>query len=329
MSINKGLGKGLGALIAMFDEENENLIKDTQTATKSTKKIESFSMTTTIPQKDSKKVLQQNDIPASPATTVGAGVSEIEITLIDNNINQPRKSFDPVQLQELADSIASSGIFQPILLNKVGERYLIVAGERRWRAAKLAGLTKVPALVRNYSPRQVAEIAIIENLQRENLNEIELARGIKKLMDEFFLTQEKVATVLGKSRSSIANTLRLLNLPSEVQLIIESNQLSVGHAKCLVAIANSEKCIKLAKQCIIGRLSVRELENLIKDAQETSPSQTKPKQTSAEIRQLAITLTQALGTKVIIQGNEKQGRIIIDYYDKKDLIRLTDHLRQN
>jgi len=317
MSSSRGLGKGLGALIAMFDEENESLKKETQEITRPTTHA-------AIREEARLPLIKAKEVKAT--SPVLSGVTEIDITLIDNNVNQPRKSFDPVQLQELADSIASSGIFQPILLNKVGERYMIVAGERRWRAGKLAGLTQIPALVRDYSPRQVAEIAIIENLQRENLNEIELAKGIKKLMDDFFLTQEKVATVLGKSRSSIANTLRLLSLPIEVQLLIESNQLSVGHGKCLVAVPNSEKCIILAKKCVLGRLSVRELEDLIKDTQPVASS-SKPKSLTPELRQLAIELTQILGTKVTIQGSERQGRILIDYFDKKDLKRLAEYLK--
>ncbi|MCL2755470.1 MAG: ParB/RepB/Spo0J family partition protein [Firmicutes bacterium] len=320
----KGLGKGLGALIAMFDEENENLKKETKTI--ETKEIDFFSELPSPKKKEpiTKTTLAKKEDNTTPPTS---GVLEIDINLIDNNVNQPRKTFDPTGLQELADSIASSGVFQPILLNKVGGRYMIVAGERRWRASKLAGLNKIPALIRDYSPRQVAEIAIVENLQREDLNEIELAKGIKKLMDDFFLTQEKVATVLGKNRSSIANTLRLLNLPSEVQHLVETNQLSAGHAKCLVAVSNVEKCIRLAHQCVTQQLSVRELENIIKGPQIASTSSSQSKPQSIELRHLARELTLKLGTKVVIQGNESQGKILIEYYDKKDLIRLSTTLK--
>lgn len=294
--MSKGLGKGLGALIAMFDEESE-LTKNVDTTSHA---IKSGST---------------SPIKTEPTQ---AGVVEISISTIDNNSEQPRKQFDPVALQELADSIRSNGIFQPIILNKVGARYMIVAGERRWRAAKLAGLQSVPAIVRNYSPRQVAEIALVENLQRENLNEIELALGIKKLMEDFFLTQEKVSIVLGKSRSSIANTLRLLNLPTEVQQMVQTGHLSPGHAKCLVAVSNPERCIKLARQCIAGRLSVRELEDLLRDGEASKIAQL-PKRQSPEIRQLSVDLTQALGTKVLIQGTEDVGKIIIEYYDRDGL----------
>ena len=298
--MNKGLGKGLGALIAMFDEDDA----------------------ATTPSKSIDKPLSAKSAADVPHGTIQTGVQDVDINLVDNNINQPRKTFDPVQLQELADSIAINGIFQPVLVNKVGGRYMIVAGERRWRAAKLAGLVQLPVIVRDYSPRQVAEIAIVENLQREDLNEIDLARGIKKLMDDFFLTQEKVAAVLGKNRSSIANTLRLLNLPKEVQHMIEVGQLSAGHGKCLVAVVNPDTVIKLAKQCVTGRLSVRELEDMIRGDSERSSSAKPPTRQSPEIRRLAMDLSQTLGTKVFIQGNEKQGRIMIEYYKLEELERI-------
>ena len=290
--MNKGLGKGLGALLAAYDEEeSEGAVKE------SGKEVE-------------------------------GNIQEIDVTLIDNNVDQPRRMFDAVQLQELSDSIASNGILQPILVSKVGSRYLIVAGERRWRAAKLAGLTTVPAIVRDYSKRQISEIAIIENLQREDLNEIELARGIKKLMDDFLLTQEKVSVALGKNRSSVANTLRLLSLPQEVQLLVETKQLSVGHAKCLVAITNPDKCMRLAKQCVVERLSVRELEELIRDMHDLGKSPAaKSKPLSAELRQVALELTQALGTKVTVQGDSRNGRVIIEYYDRKCLEDICQKLR--
>jgi len=300
--MNKGLGKGLGALIAMFDEEEPQA-----TATKQTN-VDSA----TLPA----------DARVVPRGTIDGGVQEVDINLVDNNINQPRKTFDPVQLQELADSIATNGIFQPVLVNKVGGRYMIVAGERRWRAAKLAGLATIPVIVRNYSPRQVAEIAIVENLQREDLNEIDLARGVKKLMDDFFLTQEKVSAVLGKSRSAIANTLRLLSLPKDVQTMIESGQLSAGHGKCLVGVAGSETIVRLAKQCVTGRLSVRELEDIIRGQTDKGVSSKSPSRQSPEIRRLAMDISQGLGTKVFIQGNEKRGRIMIEYYDLKELERI-------
>lgn len=310
--MNKSLGKGLGALIAAFDEENENIRN-----TFSLDEVESAPLR--------KQPTSIKGDPTTTPTVVGKTVQEVGIDLIDNNINQPRKSFDAVALQELADSIASNGIFQPLLVNRVGSRYLIVAGERRWRAAKIAGLTTVPVVVRDYSPKQVAQIALVENLQREDLNEMELARGIKKLMDEHFLTQEKVAAVLGKNRSSVANTLRLLFLPLEVQQMVESRQLSAGHAKCLAAVTNIERCVRLARQTVLGGLSVRELEDIIRDDGLTKAFPPVKKQ-SAELRQAILELNQSLGTKVKVQGDDKRGKIVIEYYDKKDLERLVQRL---
>ncbi|MCL2570273.1 MAG: ParB/RepB/Spo0J family partition protein [Firmicutes bacterium] len=320
MSAQRGLGKGLGALIAMFDEEIET-----------TKKERTQDLTVKESKKEVEKVVKEVEKPSVivPRGTIEVqdGVQEVDVNLIDKNVNQPRKIFDPVQLQELADSISANGVFQPIIVKKIGARYMIVAGERRWRASKLAGLAKIPAIVRDYSERQIAEIAIVENLQRENLNEIELANGIKRLMDEFFLTQEKVAVVLGKSRSSIANTLRLLNLPREVQSMIESEQLSAGHAKCLVAVSNSEQCIGLAKKCVVGRLSVRELEDLLKDMHEVKRgTSAAPKKQSVELKNLVLELTQIFGTKVMVQGNENRGKIVIEYYNQADLERIRKKL---
>jgi len=324
VNMSKGLGKGLGALIAMFDEENEAIKSDSTNIDKATVKTADF-FSAAMDDKE-----QERNVPRGTkqeTDNVANGVQEIDISLIDNNINQPRKTFDPVQLQELADSITANGVFQPILVNKVGTRFMIIAGERRWRASKIAGLVTVPALVKNYSARQIAEIAIVENLQRENLNEIELALGVKKLMDEFMLTQEKVAKVLGKSRSAIANTLRLLNLPKEVQQFIESNQLSVGHAKCLVAVQSPDKCVRFAKKCVMENLNVRQLEDLIKGVEKSfSPSGIKK---NPELRRIGSDLTEQYGTKAFIQGNEHNGRIIFEYYDRHDLERICKKLLDN
>jgi len=313
----KGLGKGLGALISIFEDEGEvALTKETSKTTSTTSvKAAATSVASSV-----KKI-----------ESLGLVIQELDIGLIDNNINQPRKDFDPEQLQELADSIKANGIFQPILVTEAGKRFMIVAGERRWRAAKLAGLKTVPAVVRNYNARQISEIAIIENLQREDLNVIDLAQGIKRLMDEFFLTQEKVAIALGKNRSSIANVLRLLNLPKEVQQMIRSGTLSPGHAKVLVVVSNPTKCQSLADKCVKEGISVRQLEELLKTG-ETPPrfssgGSSAPRTHSLELRQLERDLTQSLGTKILIQGNSHRGRIVIEYFDEIDLKRLIGKFR--
>jgi len=331
--MNKGLGKGLGALIAMFDEENEAIKKSKTESTVETHSslFEPEVVTkssTNVPRGTKLQVVDESVLlQAAPMlqSVSGQGVQEIDINLIDNNTDQPRKSFDPVQLQELADSISANGVFQPILVNKVGSRFMIIAGERRWRASKMAGLVTVPALVKEYSPRQIQEIAIVENLQRENLNDIELAVGVKKLMDDFLLTQEKVAKVLGKSRSSVANILRLLNLPKDVQMLVETNQLSSGHAKCLVAVSSADAS-RLAKKCVLEGLSVRQLEDYIRDMNDKQSSMTTPVKKNPELRRIAMELTELYGTKAIVQGNETNGRIIFEYYDRHDLERITKKL---
>ena len=309
----KGLGKGLGALLSVFDDEDENEI------------VESIVKT---PQKP----VKINSTPSSDVTRVTStpkqpsGITEIDISLIDNNINQPRKEFDIEKLNELADSIKANGIIQPIILSTMGTRYMIVAGERRWRAAKLAGVKIVPAVVRNFTPAQIAEIAIVENLQRQDLNEIELARGIKKLIDEFKLTQEQAATRLGKNRSAIAHTLRLLTLPAEIIQMVEQNKLSAGHARCLVTLDKSE-ALKLARLCAQNNLSVRELEKMIQSKNTSSliPPKYKPHQ-SIELKEMAREMTSLFHTKVSIQGDTSKGKVVIDYFSQQDLVRIRKHI---
>ena len=196
-----------------------------------------------------------------PADRERLGVVELEIGVIRPNPDQPRKEFDEVRLEELALSIKEHGIVQPILVRKVGDGYEIVAGERRWRAAQLAGLTKVPALVREFSDAERMEIALIENLQREDLNPMEEAEAYRTLMESFGLTQEALAQRLGRSRSQVANTLRLLQLPAQVQDEVRAGRLSMGHAKVLCGVEDPARVVALAEMVIAKGLSVRELED--------------------------------------------------------------------
>jgi ParB family chromosome partitioning protein len=307
----KGLGKGLGALLSMFDDEAEEVIASTPKA--KTPDI--------LPEKVQTRAVGQTT--ASHDTQEPKGVREIDISLIDNNMTQPRKDFDPVRIQELSDSIKVNGVIQPILVKPIGTRFMIVAGERRWRATKLAGLKTIPALVRDLSPFQIAEIAIVENLQRQDLNEIELARGIQQLMKEFNLTQDQTAIRLGKNRSHIAHTLRLLTLPAEIIDLVEKGKLSAGHARCLVTIPNKEKAVILARKCVEENLSVRDLEKLVygqKTAADSSGSSKKPQ--SLEIRDFARKLTSILSTKVSIQGDSQKGKVVIEYFTTQDLMRI-------
>ena len=181
---------------------------------------------------------------------------EMPLEKIKANPNQPRKNSDEQALKELADSIKSHGIIQPLVLVRMGMRYMIIAGERRWRAAKMAGLKTVPAVVKNYTPQQIKEVSLVENLQREDLNPVETARAIKQLMDECNMTQEAVADRLGKSRPAIANTLRLLSLDDRVLEMIEKNRLSAGHARTLVVVTDPEAQVKLAQKAC--NMSVRD-----------------------------------------------------------------------
>ena len=253
------------------------------------------------------------------------GVNEIEIELIRVNPNQPRKTFNEESLAELAESIKTHGVLQPIVLTKLGEGYRIVAGERRFRAAKKAGLKAVPAIVRDLSEKEVREIALVENLQREDLNPMEESEALYNLLTENDLTQEALAHAIGKSRPAIANSLRLLTLPVEVQAMVRELALSTGHAKVLVSVKPAEVQIALAKEVVEKKLSVRDLEQKIADLQREKklPAQ-RVKTISREIKALLADMQRVFGTKVRATGNDKKGKIVIDYYSSDDLERIYD-----
>ena len=253
------------------------------------------------------------------------GVNEIEIELIRVNPNQPRKTFNAESLAELAESIKTHGVLQPIVLTKLGEGYRIVAGERRFRAAKKAGLKAVPAIVRDLSEKEVREIALVENLQREDLNPMEESEALYNLLTENDLTQEALAHAIGKSRPAIANSLRLLTLPVEVQAMVRELALSTGHAKVLVSVKPAEVQIALAKEVVEKKLSVRDLEQKIADLQREKklPAQ-RVKTISPEFKALLADMQRVFGTKVRATGNDKKGKIVIDYYSSDDLERIYD-----
>lgn len=251
-------------------------------------------------------------------------VTQIPLYLIDANPDQPRKQFDEGALRELADSIRTHGVIQPVVLTKRGTRYMVIAGERRLRAARLAGLDYLPAVVRDYTERQIKEISLIENLQREDLNPIEAAEAIDRLMKEFNCTQEVVAERIGKSRSVIANTLRLLRLEPEVIDLVKTGRLSAGHARCLVAVDHRDTQIKLANQVKDNKMSVRDLEKLVKrytDPDKFAKSATVANQ-SSELKELIHGMQKVFATKVKAIGNDTKGRIYIDYYTRDDLDRI-------
>lgn len=301
--MKRGLGKGLEALLAIYDTEEQEAPKE---------------------QAGASEVKEMGAVTARPVTSKQGGVTKISLNEVYPNPNQPRKTFDQESLTELADSIRVHGLIQPIIVNKMDDGYLIIAGERRFRACKLAGLTEIDAIVKNYSDRQIAEISIIENLQREDLNPIEIAKSLQKLMQEYNITQEQVAERIGKNRSSIANYVRLLSLYPEVINMVEKGKVSHGHAKCLVAVTDYPTQLMLAKKVAQNKLTVRALEKEIDLILGKDKTKKQAKLPSSELTSFVEELQRKLGTKVTLLGNDKKGRIYIDYYSQDDLDRLYD-----
>ncbi|MDD2445960.1 MAG: ParB/RepB/Spo0J family partition protein, partial [Clostridia bacterium] len=233
--------------------------------------------------------------------------------------------------KDLAESIKQHGIIQPIIVVKDDLNYMVVAGERRLRASRIAGLREVPCIIKKYGERQVKEVALIENLQREDLSPIESARAIKQLMEEYSLTQETVSEKIGKSRSNVANLLRLLNLHPDVIKLIESNQLSAGHARVLVVIDDIRVQIDLAEKAVDKKLSVRELEKCVKDY--LSPNKIlrsrvlKAGGEILELNELVEEMQKTFATKVIIKGDDKKGKIVIEYFSRDDLDRIYELIK--
>ncbi len=249
--------------------------------------------------------------------------TELSLNDIDPNREQPRKNFDPDKLRELADSIREHGVIQPIIVTPVGTRYMIIAGERRYRACKIAGKQTIPSIIRHYTPQQIREISLVENLQRDDLNPIEAARAIKQLIEEFNMTQETAAERLGKSRSSVANTLRLLTLDDKVVELIEGGRLSAGHARALVVVPDQKDQLRLALKACDNQMNVRETEKAVRDLLNPKPqAETKPIAPSIELKELVDNMQRAFATKVSAMGNSQKGRINIDYYTKDDLDRI-------
>jgi ParB family chromosome partitioning protein len=253
-------------------------------------------------------------------------VLEIDVNELDTNLQQPRKRFDEEKLAELAQSIRTYGIVQPIIVQRSGERYTIIAGERRYRAARLAGLTEVPVVIKEYSEKEFMEVSLVENLQREDLNPIEEAQAMRMLMDEHRLTQDELSGRLGKSRSAVANTLRLLSLPDEVRELVVSGELSGGHARCLVAMKSDHDKVMLARRIVAQGLSVRAAEALAAAAAEKKAEQRAKKSAAPEIEQAQGALTAALGTRVEIVGDLRRGKIVLSYYNPDQLQSLYDFL---
>lgn len=255
-------------------------------------------------------------------------VSELNIVDVEPNKNQPRKHFDEDKLEALSTSIKEMGVILPIIVVKQENgMYLIIAGERRWRAAKKAGLKKIPAIIKDYESKEAAEVAMIENLQREDLNPIEEAEGYKSLIDSFSLTQEEISKRVGKSRTAITNSMRLLSLPDTIIPLIISGDLSSGHARALITLQSDELKLEIAKRIIKEGLNVRQVEALVKHLN-TEPKETKSKDDpiQIEIQHIESDLCKKLSTKVHIKHGAKRGKIEIEYYGNDDLERILKFL---
>ena len=259
-------------------------------------------------------------------------IIEMKINDIEPNVNQPRKNFDDEKIDDLAASIAEHGVLQPIIVAKKDDYYQIIAGERRWRASKKAGLKTIPAIVRDYDEKKIREVALIENIQRQDLNAIETAKAIKELMEEHALTQEELAKTLGKSRSAIANTLRILNLDERVQEMVQEGKLTEGHARTLASIESPQKQYKLAMDIINLDLSVRDAEELTKEEKAATKKKSPKKETSKlEIiyKDIENRLKKASETKVSFRPMTKsRGKIIIEYYTSEELERILEILEK-
>ncbi|ADH61937.1 parB-like partition protein [Thermoanaerobacter mathranii subsp. mathranii str. A3] len=256
------------------------------------------------------------------------GVETINIAYIHPNQYQPRKQFNEESLKELAESIKQNGIIQPIIVRKVASGYQIVAGERRWRAAKIAGLSEIPAIVRDFDDLQVMEIALIENLQREDLNPIEEAKAYKALIEQFNLTQEEISKKIGKSRSVIANSIRLLNLDDRVQAMLVKGEITIGHAKVILSLPSKNLQYEAAKKVVTENLNVRETEDLVKNLLRKngkSSQKGKSNRIDIHIKEIEDNLCSFLGTKVkISQRGKNRGIIQIEYYSDEDLTRIIE-----
>lgn len=263
-------------------------------------------------------------IAKKPLETEDGLVVTLKIVDIEPNKDQPRTSFDEEALNELTESIAEHGVITPIIVTKSDNGfYKIVAGERRWRASKKAGLKEIPAIVRELSEMQTQEIALIENLQRQNLNPVEEAMGFKRLMDEFSLSQEEVAKKLGKSRSSVANSVRILALPKEVIELVKSGEISFGHAKVILSAKDTHSMLEIAKEVVSKGLSVRDTELIINQKPKKEKKKTK-KDLNVELAfsDIEKKLTEQIGAKVKISSKGNKGRVQIEYYSNDELERI-------
>ena len=278
---------------------------------------------------DVEEVVESVDqVSETPAPVPADAVVELSVGDIDPNRNQPRKKFDADALLALADSIRHNGVLSPILVARDGRRYTIIAGERRWRAARLANCPTIPAIVRDWDDVRRQEAALVENIQREDLNAIEEARGIRRLLEECALTQEVVAERIGRSRSAVANILRLLNLPERIQNAVIEGALSAGHARVLAGIDDAELQSGLFAKTMQFGWSVRQLEAAAKNAQTEKKEKPEPVALPIEYEELTERLRSATGLKVKLEGTQEKGKIVLQYTSEEELQRLWEWMEK-
>ena len=297
MALKRGLGKGLDSLIPT----NVMMESEVKHATVST---------------------------ASSAEEEKDGTLMVKLSKVEPNRDQPRKNFDEDSLQELAESLKQFGMLQPILVQNRGDYYEIIAGERRWRAAKIAGLKEVPVIVRELTDQEIVEISLIENIQREDLNPIEEAQAYKRLLTEFHLKQDEVAERVSKSRTAVTNSMRLLKLCDEVQKMVVDDMISTGHARALISIEDPEEQYLIAQKIFDEKLSVREVEKLVKDLHKPpKPPKEENKTLQAIYQEISERLKQSLSTKVSVSAKQNgAGKIEIEFYNHEDLERLLERI---
>ena len=297
MALKRGLGKGLDSLIPT----NVMMESEVKHATVST---------------------------ASSPEEEKDGTLMVKLSKVEPNREQPRKNFDEDSLQELAESLKQFGMLQPILVQNRGDYYEIIAGERRWRAAKIAGLKEVPVIVRELTDQEIVEISLIENIQREDLNPIEEAQAYKKLLTEFHLKQDEVAERVSKSRTAVTNSMRLLKLCDEVQKMVVDDMISTGHARALISIEDPEEQYLIAQKIFDEKLSVREVEKLVKDLHKPpKPPKEENKTLQAIYQEISERLKQSLSTKVSVSAKQNgAGKIEIEFYNHEDLERLLERI---
>jgi len=323
-----GLGRGLDSLFSDSILSEPTSVLEPVKPQKASNSNAKEASKKTASAKNTQTAAAGKPAPAAKEEADSAAEKVVYINLNDIKPNsaQPRKTFDQGLLEELAESIKTHGVIQPVLLRPSKKGYELVAGERRWRAARLAGLKSVPAIVRDLDEKQNAFYALIENMQREDLNPIEEAEGIMEIIGIYGLTQEEAAKAVGKSRPYVTNALRIAKLPEEVRVLVASGALSAGHARAVAGLEGEKLQIEAAQKAVKEGWTVRQIENytgtITKRRRKTSRSKAK----SADIRAVELNLTESLGTKVLINGNEKRGKIEIEYYSRDELERLIETL---